>query len=78
MRTDVEIKSKIKEVGAKLDTRTANREVIDAILDVLENDLEAEQIEDKYFDEHRTERESSAMRAREWMDGDITDEDFYF
>ncbi len=78
MRIENEIKAKIQEVGAKLDTNLKKRDNIDAILDVLENDLEYEEIEEKYFDEHKTGRESSANSAREWLDGDVDDIDFYF
>jgi len=73
MRASEEIKAKIQEVAAKLDTNISykQREVIDAILDVLENDLEYEQIEGLYFDENKTDRESAANEARQWLDGDI-------
>lgn len=79
MRTKEEIELKIQEVGAKLDTCSySKRDTIDAILDVLENDMDYDEIENTYFDENETDRESSANRAREWMDGDLSDEDFYF
>ncbi len=78
MKTEQEIKNKIEEVGAELDKGISERkrDEIDAILEVLENDLEYEQIEESYFDEHKTDRESCANSAREWMDGEITDEEF--
>jgi hypothetical protein len=78
MRTTEEIQAKIQEVAAKLGTNISfkKREVIDAILDVLEKEMEYEQIEETYFDEHKTDRESSANTAREWLDGDIEEFDF--
>ena len=77
MRTEEEIEAKIKEIGAELDDcKYSQRELIDAILDVLENDLESDEIEGKYFDENKTDREQCANRARDWMDGE-TDE-LYF
>ncbi len=77
MKNEAQIKEKIKEVAAILDVCTSKkRDVIDAILDVLENDLEYEEIEEAYFDENKTDRESYANSAREWLDEDITDEEF--
>lgn len=78
MRSEQEIQDKIKEIGIKLDTNIPfkKREVIDAVLDVLENDIDSDEIEEKYFDEHKTDRESAANNAREWMDGDNDEIDF--
>lgn len=72
MRAKEEIQAKILEIGAKLDgnVKLSQRENIDAVLDVLENDLDYDEIESKYFDENQTDREQNANRAREWMDGD--------
>lgn len=78
MKTPEQIQDKIKLVGAKLDENISlkQREVIDAILDVLENELEYEEIEEKYFDNHETDNESSANKTKEWMEDEITDDEF--
>ena len=74
----MKIQEKIKLVGAKLDESISfgQRDVISAILDVLENELEYEEIEDKYFDNHETDNETSANKTKEWMEDEITDEEF--
>ena len=78
MRTQEEIQQKIKELGAKLDENISykERECIDVMLDVLENELEYEDIEEQYFDEHATNREQDANMTREWLDGEIEELDF--
>lgn len=78
MRTEEEKQAKIKELGARLDGNISHkeREVIDAMLDVIENELEYETIEEKYFDEHATDREQAANQARVWLDGHIEEFDF--
>lgn len=72
-RTQEEIQAKILEICAYLDEdlKWAERESTNAVLDVLENDLDFQQIEDKYFDENKTYTERSALNAREWMDGNL-------
>jgi hypothetical protein len=78
MRTQEEIQQKIQELGAKLDENISykERETIDVMLDVLENELQYEDIEEQYFDEHATNREQDANMAREWLDGEIEELDF--
>jgi hypothetical protein len=71
MKTQEEIQGKIEELLTK--TQTKN---LKAVIDVLENDLSDEDIEDKYFDENDPWLEQDAYRAREWMDGKCSDEEF--
>jgi len=66
MRTSEEIENAIGIFCEK--ERTNN---VEAILDVLENDYDDIEIEDLYFDEDDIWTEQSAMRAREFLDGDI-------
>lgn len=78
MRTEKEILSKIHEIEAMLNDNISykKREIINAILNVLENNLEYDEIEEIYFDENKTDRESSANDARSWLDGDINELSF--
>ena len=78
MKSPEQIKEKIKLVGAVLDTIISlkNRELVNTILEVLEEEMESEEIEERYFDEHKTDRESIANKTREWLDDEITDEEF--
>lgn len=48
-----------------------------AILDVLENDLDEEQIESTYHDETNVWVEQSALNARMWLDGELELDDVY-
>ena len=78
MRTQEEIQKKIKELGVKLNENISykERETIDVMLDVLENELKYEDIEEQYYDGHETNREQDANLAREWIDGEIDELDF--
>jgi hypothetical protein len=73
MKTAEEIFKKISEIELKPETPERL-----AIIDVLENELDEDEIEAKYFDENKTPVERGALRAREWLDDMITDEEFYF
>lgn len=65
-RNESEIKSTIGVFCEK------NRTVrVEAILDVLENDLDYLEIEEKYHDEKDPWVEQSALSARDYMDGVI-------
>lgn len=46
-------------------------ENVRAVLDVLENELEYDEIEEKYQDENDPWLEQSALSALEFIDGDI-------
>lgn len=78
MKSPEQIKSKIELVGAVLDTNISlkNRELVDVILEVLGEEMESEEIEERYFDENKTDRESIAIKTRQWLDDEITDEEF--
>jgi hypothetical protein len=71
MKTDVEINNIINEVIKKY---PINKK-INALIDVLENDLDESEIEEKYFDEDDCWIEQEALKARQWLDGEITDEE---
>lgn len=73
MRTDEEIKAKIQEIQDEYNGNGRKVNVVEAVIDVLENKLEYDEIEDKYFDGHETDRENSGNSAREWLDGDRDD-----
>ena len=65
MRTQDEINKAISIFCEKERT-----EKVEAILDVLENELEEEEIEEKYFDENDPWVEQSALSARNYLDGE--------
>ncbi len=46
-------------------------EEVEAILDVLENELDEEEIEQKYFDENTPWTEQAALSARQFLDEEI-------
>jgi len=50
-------------------------EKVRAILDVLENDWDDMEIEDRYFDENDPWVEQAALSARQFLDGEIEIED---
>jgi len=50
-------------------------EKVEAVLDVLENELDEDEIEQKYFDENDPWVEQSALSARQFLDGEIELED---
>lgn len=66
MRTEEEIQEAIGIFCEK--NRTEN---VEAVLDVLENDIDDMEIEEKYYDESGIWVEQSALRAREFLDGEI-------
>ena len=70
MRTQEEITQAISIFCEKERT-----EKVEAILDVLENELDEEEIEQKYFDENDPWIEQSALSARQFLDGEIELED---
>ncbi len=80
MKSQDQIDVKVKEIGAELDKDMSlnRRSSIDAILEVLEEDLDDDAIYEAFYDENKTEREQSAIRARQWLDDEITDEEFYY
>tara|TARA_R110002153_G_scaffold6025_1_gene27682 strand:- start:241 stop:459 length:219 start_codon:yes stop_codon:yes gene_type:complete len=66
MRTTEEINEAINIFCEKERT-----EEVEAILDVLENKLNEEEIEQKYFDENDPWTEQTALSARQFLDGEI-------
>ncbi len=78
MKSPEQIQEKIKLVSAVLDTNISfkNRELVDVILEVLDEEMESDEIEERYFDENKTDRESIAIKTRQWLDDEITDEEF--
>ena len=50
-------------------------EKVEAVLDVLENELDEDEIEQKYFNENDPWIEQSALSARQFLDGEIELED---
>ena len=66
MRTTEEINEAINLFCEKERT-----EEVEAILDVLENKLDEEEIEQKYFDENDPWTEQVALSARQFLDGEI-------
>ena len=71
MREQKEINEAVKIFMDKEDIT----ENINAIIDVLENDLDFEEIENKYHSEDNIWIEQSALTARDFLDGDIELED---
>lgn len=69
----------VKEIQEAIEHFNNERETIntEAILDVLENDLDYDEIEEKYFDENDPWTEQSAMKAREFLDGIVELEEVY-
>lgn len=80
MRTQDEINAKIAEIKAKQNTLSSPSELdrLDILIEVLEDDLDSDDIEEKWYDGHETDTEQFATTARQWMDGEITDEEFKF
>ncbi|AFF28157.1 gp159 [Sphingomonas phage PAU] len=70
MRPQLEIDELIEQLK-DLTVRRSDQEEIDAILNVLENDLSYDEIESLYFDENVTDVEQQANKAREFMDGGL-------
>lgn len=70
MRTQEEINKAIDIFCEKERTEKVN-----AILDVLENDLDCMQIEEKYLDENDPWTEQAALSARDFLDKEIELED---
>ena len=66
MRTQDEINKAISIFCEKERT-----EKVEAILDVLENDLDEDEIEQKYFDENNPWTEQAALSARQFLDEEI-------
>jgi hypothetical protein len=66
MRTTEEISEAINLFCEK-----ERSEEVEAILDVLENKLDEEEIEQKYFDENDPWTEQVALSARQFLDGEI-------
>lgn len=72
MRNNEEIQSMLLKFSDLPQT-----EKVLAIIDVLENDLDEDEIEEKYFNENDPWVEQSAYNAREWLNGDIEEEILY-
>ena len=66
MRTQEEVTQAISIFCEKERT-----EKVEAIIDVLENDLDDEEIEQKYFNENDPWTEQSALSARQFLDKEI-------
>lgn len=65
-RTQKEINEAISLFMAK-----ENNKELDAIIDVLENDLTYDKIELRYFDENNPWIEQAAIRALDYLEGNI-------
>jgi hypothetical protein len=72
MRTNQEIKELIASFQARPVTPS-----VDAIINVLENDLTEDRIEMLYYDPNDPWVEQAALKAREWLNGEIESEDVY-
>ncbi len=65
MRTQKEI-----DIAITIFAEENRTDKVEAILDVLENDLDEEVIEDRYYDEQGIWVEQAALSAREFLDGE--------
>ena len=66
MRTDVEVKEAIEFFCNEERTKKT-----EAILDVLENNLDEEEIEEKYYNEDDIWTEQAALSTRQFLDCEI-------
>ena len=71
MRTQEQIDALIQRVT---NHDKGNTEEFQAVLDVLENDIDYSEIEDKYYDGNETSTERYALDVREWLDGQLEEE----
>lgn len=69
-RTELEINEAL-DILNNLNAESRYQPEIDAVIEVIQNDLDDEDIENSYYDANETDVESRALDGLYWLNGEI-------